>query len=272
MSVKIYLMNKFLIIIIFTISNLILGQESKYLVDGSIQNFTKGEVAYIFENKTKLYLKASCDSKVIDKLNTTDKVKILDTVSNKNIDGLASNWCLINYNDKIGYVKQDDLSLESVFFQNYSYFIAIRTLNDSLFLKIKLYKSDSKITESMFKLQHFRFYFKVHGNKGVNGVKSVIIIDYNALMTGENFGATYIFNSDSKLLKIMDLKCTGFPLEFMNVEKLIFPIEKDGKKGKIIHVKENLKWNDEKTNYTETNKEIKEFIWINNQLIENTQD
>jgi hypothetical protein len=109
-------MNKFLIIIIFTISNLILGQEGKYLVDGSIQNFTKGEVAYIFENKTKLYLKASCDSRVIDKLNTTDKVKILDTVSNKNIDGLASNWCLINYNDKIGYVKQDDLSLESVFF------------------------------------------------------------------------------------------------------------------------------------------------------------
>jgi hypothetical protein len=139
-------------------------------------------------------------------------------------------------------------------------------------LKIKLYKSDSKVTESMFKLQHFRFYFKVHGNKGVNGVKSVIIIDYNALMTGENFGATYIFNSDSKLLKIMDLTCTGFPLEFMNVEKLIFPIEKDGKKGKIIHVKENLKWNDEKTNYTETNKEIKEFIWINNQLIENTQN
>ena len=113
-------MNKFLIIIIFTISNLILGQESKYLVAGSIQNFTKGEVAYIFENKTKLYLEASCDSRVIDKLNTTDKVKILNTVTNENIDGLTSNWCRINYNGKIGYVKQDNLSLESLFFQNYS--------------------------------------------------------------------------------------------------------------------------------------------------------
>ena len=70
----------------------------------------------------------------------------------------------------------------------------------------------------------------------------------------------------------MDLTCIGFPLEFMNVEKLIFPIEKNGKKGKIIHVKENLKWKDEKTNFIVTNKEIKEFIWIDNQLFENTQD
>ncbi|GAA3650408.1 SH3 domain-containing protein [Flavivirga jejuensis] len=261
---------KRLLLIIFLVSKIGFGQDTKYLYEN--YEFKNGEIVYMFGNDVKLRDQPNTESIVLSLLKIGNEVEIIEKTDNTMLfDGIESPWYKVKAQDKIGFVLGALISMDKAIFSNLTYLISLKKDGSNLFLKTRLLENDKEYIENISQLLTDEFSIKASGNKGLDSIKSVFEIDYLAESCGVNGGGIYLFFDGNELVKAIDYTQVADADLYWLVEEYIFPKDKDGKKGKILYKKEIGETKEYETEWVEIKLTQRILEWDGKQIFPNIE-
>lgn len=227
------------------------GQERKYFSEN--YEFKPGEVAYLFGNDVKLRKEPNTDSDVLQLLEISTKVEIIEkTKFTMLFEGRSSPWYKIKHEDSIGYTLGALISLNKISYNDLTYLISLKKEKEKLYLKTRLLEKDKNYIENISELLTGEFSVKAYGNKGLENIKSIFFVDYLAESCGVDGGGRYLFFDGDRLINAIDFSRIADADTYWLLEEYIFPSDLNGKKGKILYKKEVGQTKDYETNWTES--------------------
>ena len=108
---------------------------------------------------------------------------------------------------------------------------------------------------------------EIYDNKGVEGIENIIYVNYIAEACGIDGGGIYFFQINSTMKKVFWVSQISDAGVYWIEEKLIFPTDEKGVKGKIVYEKEIGNYEDEETNWIEINKVRRELEWKDGKIL-----
>ncbi|WP_160318788.1 SH3 domain-containing protein, partial [Lacinutrix algicola] len=206
-------------------------------------------------------------SEVIDLLKIGTEILILEKTENKlNYNGIESPFYKVKYNNKVGYLLGGLISLEKKEFKNSKYFFTYKKIEDNYSIIIRHLNEKSELTENISILETYEFSIDIFDNKGIDNLENILFVNYLSEACGIDGGGIYFFKTESELKKVLEISQVSDAGIYWLEEKLIFPKDKDGIKGKIVYQKEIGNYEDEETNWIEIKKTSRELEWKNNDL------
>lgn len=270
-----------IILISFLACNISAQDYSTYL--GFDKEFKKGKIHRIFGNNVQLRVSPNQDSNVLATLQIGASVEIIEKSNiSKLVYGLESPWYKVKYKNKVGYILGGYISQIALKQDKFEIYVGLARKDESLFVSIRATKDSSENyfeNTSEFLGNHSGFTVKAFDNKGLHNISCILYLEYYPESGGANFGGYYLFLNSNGLNKVIDLARRG-DIGFGETEKLIFPADPNGIKGKIIYEKtvsesEDV-YNDANNEYEllwEKSKSLKVISeWSNNKLIPNPKD
>jgi hypothetical protein len=236
---------------------------------GIDKEFSRNDTAYLFGENVKLRTMPTQDSESLGLLAIGTQVKILEKANHTfKYNGIDWPWYKIQYNDLTGYIVGGLIAmgqkrvgklicLVSSEIENNRAYIITRVLTDT---SKEFYENKS---ESL--ADNYGFCLKLFDNKGVEGIKNIVFINYIPESGGANSGGFYLFFDGKNLSKALDVASRG-DIGFWEAENLIFPDEPNGKAGKIIYTKEKGEY-DTNANWEKTTKIQAELVWNGSKLM-----
>ncbi|MDO5970064.1 SH3 domain-containing protein [Flavivirga aquimarina] len=262
-------MNK-LTILLLLITNFSFSQEIIY--HNPNFDLKNGENYYLFGNDVKFRQLPDLTSEVIDLLKIGTEVVILEKTENKlNYNGIESPFYKVKYKNKIGYILGGLISLEKKEIKNSKYFFAYKKTEDNYSIIIRHLNEKSELTENSSILTTYEFSIDLFDNKGIDNVENILFVNYLAEACGIDGGGIFFFKTESELKKILEISQVSDGGVYWLKEKLIFPTDENGIKGKIVYQKEIGNYEDEETNWIEIKITSRELEWKNGDLIPNLE-
>jgi hypothetical protein len=258
-------MNK-VIIFFLLITNFSFSQKTNY--HNPNYDLKNGENYYLFGNDVKFRLLPNLTSEVIELLKIGTEIQILEKTEYKlNYNGIESPFYKIRYKNKIGYILGGLISLEKKEFKESSYLFVYKKVEDNYSVIIRHLNEKAELTERISELVNYDFSLDIYDNKGIDNVENILFINYLAEACGIDGGGIFFFQTKTELKKAVEISRVSDAGIYWLEERLIFPTDRNGIKGKIVYQKEIGNYEDEKTNWIETKKTSRELEWINGEFI-----
>lgn len=240
--------------------------QNKYIE--SITDFSIGEKAYLFGDNVKLRAAPNTSSNVITLLKIATEVKILEKSTNTQLyNGKEWAWYKISSNATIGYVLGGLIALDKKTINNSTYLVSIKkvavdeTYEKTYAITRVINQNKDGYLENISMLDTNVFSLEVYDNKGLDSIENMAYISYMAESCGVNGGGYYLFNDEKSLNKAIDVSSIGDGGVYWLSEKVIFPNDIKGKKGKILFKSEEGEVVDEETQHEKIKIESIEFVW-----------
>ena len=240
-----------------------LSQEVKYIEVENV-HFQSNEKAYLFGDDVKLRAKPSTSSKVLDVIRINS---VVDVIAEENIvfnyNGIDCKWVKVRYEDKVGYIIGGLLSLNNKAIGDSIYLVNLKKIEENFQLLIRLVnKNTLEYIELAYDLNDTdTFSVEVYGNKGLESVKDMFLVNFMAEACGIDGGGCYFFNDGKSLTKAIEYsQIADGDLYWLN-EKVVFPNDYKGVKNKIIFISEHGVTINEEKNYQKITTESIECIW-----------
>ena len=257
-------MRKLTVILVF-ISFACFGQNTSFHTLN--EGLTIGNYYFLFGDNVKLRVQPNANSEVLKLLKIGTKVKILEeSGQKKEYNGVDSPYYQVQYNDEVGYIHGGLISIEKKIFGGNSYYFNFGKNDEKQILNIRLVNEDFTFIEKEIEIFTNTFEIDIFGNRGIESVDNIVLINCLAEACGVYGGGTYLFLEDDRLkraMSITEISEAGF---YWISEELVFPNDTNGVKGKIILKKEIGKNVDEETNWVEVTKISRELEWKNGRI------
>ena len=248
---------------------------STYLVLGQNYNYhnpnldlKNGQKYFLFGDNVKFRKLPEKNSDVIDLLKIGTEIEIIEKSDNPiNHNGLESFFYKVKHNRKFGYILGGLISLERVKSNKTDYFFTFKKDNNDYYLLIRYLDDNLKIVDLITELRTIEFTIDLYDNKGIEGIKNILYINYLAEACGVNGGGIFYFQLDNELKKVFEITQVVDGGVYWFNEELIFPTDENGVKNKIVYIKEYGEYLDEDTNWYETKKVSRELEWKKGEIL-----
>lgn len=214
----------FLFLILF--SNVVLSQRYDYeghrLCTPDFE-FEEGSKEVLYGDNVTLRKQPSKDAAAIDTLDIGTEVKILKKMDEKvTVNGLETNWYKVKCNKGTGYIAGGLIALDSKDYNGGKYMVITAKADDRDKVRVR-YLKDGEYYGKERDLYTYTFYITTQGNKGVEGIESMLLINLFAEACGVDGGISYIFNDGEKLIDAIHCSSIGDAGAFWFNEELKFP-------------------------------------------------
>lgn len=244
-----------LLFILLIISNSSFGQ-SEYTKVVSFYNqyveiFDQGSTQYLYGDNVKFRKKPSTESKVLDTLSIGSEVLILKkSKETMSYNGMNWNWYKVDHGGTIGYVLGALIAVISEEIDGDRYLISMsKNESEEQFAHYRLLTENGEYKTGKTELFTGAFTVHVHNDRGVEGIESMLFIDYYAEACGVDGGGIYIFYDGNNLKEAISVSSVSDGGVFWFSEELTFPNDEDGRNGVIIYEREHGLPVEENTNW-----------------------
>lgn len=187
--------------------------------------FEKGSTELLYGDKVVLRKKPSSESGAIDTLSIGSKVKILENSQELiTINGKESYWYKVKTKKGTGYVAGGLIALDSREVNGGTYMVIVAQVEDQYKFRVR-YLKDGDFYGKEGDLFTYSFQIRVHDDRGVQGIESMLLIDLFAEACGVDGGYTYLFNDGERLINAIHCAEVGDG-GFWFSETLTFPDER----------------------------------------------
>ena len=266
-------MKQLVFILIVILSYLGNAQECNYL--GVDKKFENGDTTYLFGDNVRLRSLPSSDSEIIATLKIGTPLQIVAlTDITETFNGIRSPWYKVRYNNETGYVLGGLISMTKVEEENVNCFVNLEQKESKMYIVIRVVstlKPNYIEHKSLFLGDNNGFCIKLYNNRGVEGIRNIIQVNYLPESCGANSGGYYLFYNDTELHKVIDLTSRG-EIGYWESENIYFPSDELGEKNRIIYIKENgqdSEDRDSEFNWEKSSKMKIKLEWKNNSLTPN---
>lgn len=260
-------MYKRIVFLLFLCATFVQGQETKvFYID---YPFESGAEVYVFGDHVKLRSAPTTDADVLHLLRIGEPVIISKKEeATKIYRGIESSWYEVTYKGKTGYILGGLLSLDKIKIKGDTFLFSMSSKDEADYLNTRLLQEDLSYKEATTRLNNTTFSIRAYNNKGLEGVHTMILVDYFSEACGEEGGGTYIFNTGSDIVKAFDYSSIGDAGVFSYGEIYTFPNDPGGVKGQILYnsITESVIDDESDSEEMEVTKESKVFVWKNNKL------
>lgn len=236
-------------------------------------DFRTNDTSYTFLDKNFLKAKPDDNSKTIAVLNIGEEL-IIDTTSNESYydtDYIKPIYYKVRHKGKIGYIKTESLALTRLNAnKNETYFLfKLNSNKDSTTSSLTMREVSSKKIINDFNtiLRGEMFMLNLTNTKGLDSIDHLIVVDYVAEACGVEGGRTY-FTWTSKNIKLLAHLSSIVDADVFSItERLIFPADSGGIKGKLIFKSEMYELWDEETSWIKETTEERTYLWVAGQIV-----
>lgn len=187
--------------------------------------FEVGSTEILYGDNVVLRKKPSAESAAVDTLSIGTKVKILENTQEPiTVNGKESSWYKVKTKNGTGYIAGGLIALDSREVNGGTYLIITAAVIERPLFRVR-YLKDGEFYGKEGPLDTYSFTIHVHDNRGVEGLESMIVIDFMAESCGVDGGYTYLFNDGERLINAIHCVEVGDGGYWFS-EKLTFPDER----------------------------------------------
>ncbi len=187
--------------------------------------FEEGSTERLYGDQVVLRKNPSTEASAIDTLPIGSRVKILEnTKIIVQVHGNDSYWYKVKTKKGTGYIAGGLIALDSREINGGIYMVITAQVNEQFKFRAR-YLKDGEFFGKEGDLNTYSFVLRVHDNRGVEGIESMLVIDLFAEACGVDGGYTYIFNDGERLINAIHCTSVGDGGYWFS-EKLIFPDER----------------------------------------------
>ena len=258
-------MNK-LVLLFLLMSCLIYGQDIDY--NNTYSDFDNGKTYYVFGDNVAFRSEADKNSKALDALKIGSEIEIIEKSEQTLIyNGVESHYYKARYNGQIGYILGGLISLGKKEMGPSKYFYTYGKKDDTYYIIIRHVNEQLEIHEAITDLRTNDFAVEVYDNKGIEGIQNIIFVNYLAEACAVEGGGVYFFQVNSEMKKVFTISQVSDAGVYWFFEELIFPVDENGVKDKIVYKKESGSYQDEATHWVETNTVSRELEWKDGTIV-----
>ena len=181
--------------------------EDQHIV-GSYIDFEAGSKAYLYGDKVVFRSEPNAEAKALDTLSIGSEITIVHkTDHTTSLNGLDWNWYKVKVGRKSGYILSGLIALDRVKFENMTYLVTIAGVNHveedyeytDFKLRARSLQSNGEYYGHETDLPTSAFYITASDNRGLDGLKSMLVIHLYAEACGVDGGEIYLFNNGERL-------------------------------------------------------------------------
>jgi hypothetical protein len=240
---------------------------SKYI------DFVRNDTSYTFLDKNLLKAKPAENAKTIAVLSIGEEIVIDSTYTEADYspDMVKPSYYKVKHKDKTGYLKSESLALTRLNTQkSETYFLfKLNSHKDSTTSSLTIREVNLKVIAGDFNaiLQGEMFMLHITDSKGLDSVDHLIVVDYIAEACGVEGGMTYFTWTSKNIRLLAHLSSIGDAGVFSINERLIFPADSGGIKGKLVFKSEIYELLDEETNWVKETLEERTYLWVAGKIV-----
>lgn len=241
--------------------------------------FEQSSTQHLYGNKVVFRKKASSESKALDTLDIGSEITIVKkSKETSNYNGIEWNWYKVKYSGKTGFILGGLIALASEEINGDRYLVTTSKDKkeeqdyESVILNYRILTSSGKFRSGKTQLHTDAFLIHATDNKGLDGVESILYIDYFAEACGVDGGGIYIFYDGNKLNEIISVSSVSDGGVFWFNEELTFPSDENGEEGYIIYEREHGESIDEEMIWTKAVTNTLFLKWEDGAITPNPRD
>jgi hypothetical protein len=265
------------------ISNFSISQYTGQRVVGSSYEFEEGSTERLYGDRVVLRDKPSSTATAMDTLSIGSEVQIVQKTEEKSsLNGLDWNWYKVKVGRKTGYILGGLIALDHIAYsEDVVYLVTIagtnRTTEDWEYIDYKVRARALAPTGEFYghesKLNTSSFYIEAFGNRGVEGIDEILVINLFAEACGVDGGEIYVFNDGSRLMEAFQLTKLFDGGSFWFTEKVMFPDDdKNWGNGTIIYTREQGETMNEELGWTKATINTLELKWESDHSTPNIEE
>ena len=257
---------KYIFYILALIPLVTFSQNEKVLTPEMI--FNNGDTVFLFGNNVKLRTEPNTSSNVTTLLPINSKITIISKTENsQEFNGMSSFWYEVKTETARGYILGGLIAIEKLSLGNTHFLITLKQKDDNYYAVTRVVRNnETAYTENDFLLNNEIFSVQAFPNKGLKNIDNIIFFNYLSEACGENGGGIYVFYSNNKLIKALDVVSISDAGVYWESEQLVFPLDEDGVTDKIVYKKEELEVVDEESKWSETKTTTAQLTWDGEKL------
>lgn len=241
--------------------------------------FEESSTQYLYGNNVVLRKKASSESTALDTLAIGSEITILKkSKKESDYNGLSWSWYKVKQGKKKGYILGGLISLASDEINGDRYLTTVSTVKKEdeeytpRILNYRILTSTGKFRTGKTPLSTSAFTIQASDNKGVEGVESILYIDFVAEACGVDGGGVYVFYDGNKLKEAIQVSSVSDGGVFWFHEELTFPADENGQDGYIIYEREYGEEVNEEYMWTRSVKNTLYLKWEDGEITPNPSD
>lgn len=260
---------KILLTQLFILYAIMLSAQNEY--DGkriahSYWEFEKGSTELLYGDRVVLRKSASAQAEALDTLKIGSEVKIMQRTEDLiEVNGRESNWYKVKTKSGVGFIPGGFIALDSREFNGGVYLVIVAGKEDDLKVRARYSKNGDYFGKEC-DLNTSAFQLEVSGNRGVEGIESMLVIDLFAEACGVDGGKIYLFNDGASLIEAMSCSEVADGGVFWFSESLRFPDE-IGWGNSIIYEREFGEAMDEELMWTKATVHNVTLEWRDGQFV-----
>ncbi len=256
-------------------------QISAQVEDCAYAKFYKDSTYITLGENVNIRLNPDTAGKAIYQADIGEKIRILeDTEISYTRNGYTANWYRVYYNNKgnkaEGYIWGGFLATQVIKSQTdegvvfmYGITKVVKTeYYDEVYINVRAVKQNKQLAKIEIRaVGGLRTYNSAEtlGNKGVDGVKDILKINFSDGYCAGSFGDVYLFWDGTTLHHAKTLD-EGFDAPYSATNKFFFPTDEKGKKGFIINKSESGFYGDDDKYHLEDWEKIT-YKWDGGKLV-----
>lgn len=261
----------------FTLS----AQDENQRIVSSYYEFEEGSTELLYGDNVVFRSSPSASSDALDTLSIGTKVKIIKKSEEKTkLNGLDWNWYKVKVGRKTGYILGGLIALDHISFDDAVYLVTMagvdKSSDDYQYTDYKVRTRVLTPTNEYYghesNLNTNSFYIKAQGNKGVEGIGHMLVINLFAEACGVDGGQIYLFNNGTRLIEALQLSAVSDAGAFWFSESVIFPEDQGGWDGIVQYTREYGEPQDEEYNWTKATIHTLNLKWENDHFTPNIQE
>ena len=214
---------------------------------GSYIDFEAGSKAYLYGDKVVFRSEPNAEAKALDTLSIGSEITIVHkTDHTTSLNGLDWNWYKVKVGRKSGYILSGLIALDRVKFENVTYLVTIAGVKHveedydytDFKLRARSLQSNGEFYGHETDLPTSAFYITANDNRGLDGLKSMLVIHLYAEACGVDGGEIYLFNNGERLYTGLSLSNVADAGAFWFNERVVFPEDKEGFEGIVRYERE----------------------------------
>ena len=255
------------------------NEDQRYI--SSYYEFEEGSKEVLYGDNVVFRAKPSTSSDAIDTLDIGTKITIVKMMEQKSkLNGLDWNWYQVKIGQTKGYILGGLIALDHLHFDDALYLVTMagvdRSTDDYEYTDYKVrtrvltptgeyYGHHSDLNTNLFTI-------KAQGNRGIEGIGHMLIINLVAEACGVDGGQIYLFNDGVRLIEAIQLSAVSDAGAFWFSETLTFPEDEGGWEGIVQYKRELGIPQDEEYNWTKSTIHTINLKWENGQFTPNIAD
>lgn len=235
--------------------------------------FKANSTTYLFGDNVNIRSAASTTARVADKLPIGTELKIVEKSGETLVlNGIMSNWYKVSYsNGKTGYVWGGLLSIAYGTNGRTLLLTGITKIGPGVKAECRMVKANKLITSlefdpHFFDIQEGQVYgysvkSSVHDSRGLKKLEGILEINCMYEACGYPHGSIWIgFTENSLHYLVTDSSVSEAGL-FSYSEKIVFPDDENGQKGKILKQTLTQEYDEKKEDYVTTDQKTEIYEW-----------